>query len=77
MKSQPSEVSPEVTRLVLWIAGNVFAEPLSGLFLGGPTWNVRAERLLDAIADIWKLDKDTIGEIVNPFREQIEAGAHQ
>lgn len=66
-------MSDEVSRLLKWIAENVEAEPMSGLFPGGPIWNVSAPGLLLAVGNIWGLSPAEVGAVFNPVRERVEA----
>lgn len=58
--------------LLTWIAQNIQCEPLSGIMPTGPIWNVNAVDLLDKIREIYDLNGEEMGEIINPIREEIE-----
>lgn len=65
-------MTPELKKLIEWIAENTWVEPLSGFMPGGPYWNVSAMPLLDAIAESHGIDKEEIGDVFNPAREKYE-----
>lgn len=62
-----------IKNLLIFIAREMEVEPMSGMFPGGPYWNISVAPLLDQIGKEFNISKDEIGQIVNSEREKVES----
>jgi hypothetical protein len=75
-------IGSELGELITWIVTNNEPEPMSAMMPWGTVWTVNAHSLLDAICEIWGLEQEEVGRLVekvngvgnlpNEFNEEIE-----